>query len=504
MSRLRTIVLSNFAGAGWSALMSLAFIPVYIRLMGIESYGLVGFYVILIGLMQVLDLGLTPTMNRELARFSVRPESAGEARDFVRTLEMGYWLVGLAIGVVVVMASPLIATRWIHAGALQTGVVKHAVASMGILLALQWPISLYQGGLLGLQRQVVLNGIAIGAGTLRGAGAAMVLWLVSPTVTAFFTWQIIVTAVHAAAMAAALWRSLPNAGRPSRVDLAVFGRIRAFAGGMTGIAALSLVLSQMDKVLLTKMLSLEAFGYYTLAGILGAAVTTVAVQVFNGVFPRFATQVASANETDLARVYHQSSQLLGVLIFPLAAVLSLFASDLLLVWTRNPIAAATAGPVGAVLLWGTAFRGFLHLPHALQLAHGWTSLCLLRSLVSVVLIVPILILMIRHFGAMGAALSWLALNFITFLVEVPIMHRRLLRGEMWRWYGRDLGLPFLAAGLVGGVGRWLIPHDSTSPVVAACIGCVLVTAIGCAAMTSPWLRSQIRPGAWVGFAAGQS
>ncbi len=101
----------------------------------------------------------------------------------------------------------------------------------------------------------------------------------------------------------------------------------------------------MDKVLLTKMLSLEAFGYYTLAGILGAAVTTVAVQVFNGVFPRFATQVASANETDLARVYHQSSQLLGVLIFPLAAALSSrFASGLPLVGLLTSHRCATACP----------------------------------------------------------------------------------------------------------------------------------------------------------------
>ena len=60
MSRLRTIVLSNFAGAGWSALMCACLHPVDIHIMGIESYGLVGFYVILVGLMQVLDLGLTP------------------------------------------------------------------------------------------------------------------------------------------------------------------------------------------------------------------------------------------------------------------------------------------------------------------------------------------------------------------------------------------------------------------------------------------------------------
>ena len=189
-------------------------------------------------------------MNRELARYSVQPQAAAEVRDFVRTLEAGYWLVGLAIGVVVVTASPLIATRWIHAGALQPGVVKHAVASMGILLALQWPITLYQGGLLGLQRQVLLNGIGIAAGTLRSGGAVLVLWLVSPTVTAFFAWQIVASALHTAAIALALWRSLPDGGAAARVKPALFTHVRAFAGGMAGIALLSLAFTQLDKVIL--------------------------------------------------------------------------------------------------------------------------------------------------------------------------------------------------------------------------------------------------------------
>ena len=372
---------------------------------------------------------------------------------------MGYWVVGLAIGGAVVIASPLIATRWIHAGALQPGVVKQAGASMGILLALQWPISLYQGGLLGLQRQVLLNGIAIAAGTLRGAGAAMVLWFVSPTVTAFFTWQIIVTAAHAAAMAAELWRSLPHAGRSSRVNLAVFWRIRTFAGGLTGmLTSLSPHANGQGSTHQDAQpggVRLLHIGRHS-----GVAVTTVAVQVFNGVFPRFATQVAAGDKWDLARLYHQSSELLALLIFP-AGGRAVAVCQRLAVGGPDPIGGGNRRSRWSWFGYGALHFAVLHLPHALQLAYGWTSLCFLRSLVSVVLIVPVLILMIRRFGAIGAASSWLALNLVTFLVEVPIMHRRLLRGEMWRWYGQDLGLPMLAAGVVAGAGRWLNPHGAT-------------------------------------------
>ena len=482
-------------GAGWSVLMGLAFVPLYIRFMGIESYGLIGFYLILLGIIQVLDLGLTPTMNRELARYSVQPRAAAEVRDFVRTLEVGYWLVGLTIGAAVVTASPFLATRWIHAGTLPPGAVKHAVASMGILLALQWPITLYQGGLLGLQRQVLLNGIAIAAGTLRSGGAVLVLWLVSPTVTAFFAWQIVASAVHTAAIALALWKSLPASGSPPKVRPALFTHVRAFAGGMAGIALLSLAFTQLDKIILSRVLALAAFGYYTLAGVFSTAARMAIGPVFNALFPRLSAQVAAGDEEGLTRLYHQGSQLLAVLAFSLAAVLSLFASDIFLLWTGDPVAASTAGPVGALLVWGTAFNGLLHGPHALQLAYGWTKLCLVKSVVAVILMVPLMVVLIRHFGAMGAAASWVALNIAVVFVEVPIMHRRLLKGEMWRWYWQDLGVPLATACLLAGVGRLLIPVATRSWTSAACIGAASLATLAGTTAASPWLRAQVCLGA---------
>ena len=47
--------------------MSLAFVPLYIKFMGIESYGLVGIFASLLALFGLLDMGLSTTLNRELA-----------------------------------------------------------------------------------------------------------------------------------------------------------------------------------------------------------------------------------------------------------------------------------------------------------------------------------------------------------------------------------------------------------------------------------------------------
>src|SRR6476660_7059362 len=136
---------ATFVGTGWSGIVQLACIPAYIKLMGIESYGLVGFYLVLQAMLQVLDLGLSPTINREMARYSVLPGKADDARDLVRTLEVGYWLIGLLIAAGIIIASPWLSVHWIGASAIPVRKVMLAVMLMGMLAFFQWPVSFYQG-----------------------------------------------------------------------------------------------------------------------------------------------------------------------------------------------------------------------------------------------------------------------------------------------------------------------------------------------------------------------
>ncbi len=65
---------------------------------------------------------------------------------------------------------------------------------------------------MGLQRQVLLNGFNIFMATIRGGGAVLILWLVSPTIQAFFGWQIVSSGLQSFLVALLLWRSLPPTG----------------------------------------------------------------------------------------------------------------------------------------------------------------------------------------------------------------------------------------------------------------------------------------------------
>jgi len=479
--------LANFVGTGWAALVQLACIPLLIKFLGIESFGLIGFYLMVQAMLQVLDLGLSPTMNREMARYSVQPEKAAEARDLVRTLELGYWLIGLVIGTALLLAAPWIANHWIKASAMPVSSVRQALMLMALLTVFQWPVSFYQGGLMGLHRQVLLNTLRIIGVTLSYGGSVLILWLVAPTIQAFLLWTVSINAVQVFALAVLLWKSLPPALHAPKIDLTLIRNIGRFAAGMSGITFTSLILTQIDKVLVSRLLPLKIFGYYTLAWAVANGLSLVVVAVFNVFYPRMSAQFAAGNEAGLKHSYHQGSQLMAILVLPAAAVLSLFSFEVLRLWTGSGETARHAAPVVSILVIGTAINGVLHLPYALQLAFGWTKLNFLAGLASSVVVMAAIFPMTRYFGPVGAASVWAVLNVMNLLVVVPIMHRRLLCREVWGYY-RDIGFPLTCSIAMAALARFVFPVF-ISPVgnmVALCI--IWFVSLIAAVIAAPQIR----------------
>ena len=235
--------------------------------MGIESWGLIGLFTILQTVFGLLDMGLSSTLNREMARLSVLPGKEQEMRNLVRTMETLYWCVAVFVGITIAALSPFIVHHWLKAGQLSPKTIEQAILIMGLVMALQMPIGFYSGGLMGLQKQVLLNVINISVSILRGAGAVLILWLVSPTIQAFFLGQIVISAINIFLLALFLWRRLPHTDNKAVFQKQLLKGVWKFAAGMSGISILAVILSQMDKIILSKMLSLEMFGYYMLASI---------------------------------------------------------------------------------------------------------------------------------------------------------------------------------------------------------------------------------------------
>lgn len=492
MAALRINILSNYAGQLWMAAMGVAFLPLYIHILGMEAFGLVGLMLSFQAVLQLFDFGIGSATNRELARRAHDPALADGARDLVRTSEVVIWLLTLLAALLVWASSGLMADHWLHLHSLSRMEASRAIAIIGLAIALLWPSMFYANCLSGLERQPALNLINAVFATLRYAGVLPVLLWVSPSIEAFLWWYAIVGAGQSLTTAVAVWWTLPQGHRRARwMSNELHGNHR-FAGGLFAIGILALGVSQLDRLTLASLRPLEDLGYYTLALSVASGLGRMVQPMFNALYPRFSRLVARSDETTLRELYHLSSQYLAVVIAAAAMVLIVFSRDVLFLWTGD---ASLAGKVAlplSILVAGSALNGLMNIPYALQLAHGWTRLAMGLNAASLLLGIPFCFWAVGKYGISGAAWLWLLANLASVVVGIPLMHRRLLCGEMAQWYVHDNLPALLAAATTVWMLHAFLPSLPRSTYGVAILGLVSVVSLVASALTLRSTRTALR------------
>jgi O-antigen/teichoic acid export membrane protein len=495
MSRVKQNLVANVAGTAWVAVLQIALVPVFLRLLGVEAYGLIGFYTALQTIFLLADAGLGVAANRELARITASSAVEQAPRRLIRSLEAVYWPVAVLIGGCVWIGAPMIASRWVNAQALDLVTVTRAIRLMGLVIAAQFPFALYSGALLGLQRHVRLNVVLIAGATIRLAAVLPILLWYSRTIDAFFAWQVFATIVQTLLTRVALARSLrvfPPEPRASLIHLPDLIRLRSFAAGITGVAVLSAIVLQADKLAVSRFSSLTVLGYYTIAATIAGGASLAAGPMFATVFPRLSELAAASDDAEFVLLFHRAAQALSAVLIPICVILIVFSDEILLLWTRNVAVASNAGPVLAILAVGTCCNGLMHVPYAAQLAVGWTSLAFTMNVAGIVIMVPGVFMATRFGGSIGAACVVAGWHAALLVVASLIMYRRLLEGEGWRWSAIDVGLPLAVSVSVAIGARQLIArYDSSAPgipLLASVALLDLLAAIAVTPLARQWLR----------------
>lgn len=464
-------LLAGMANSIWSAIVGLAAVPFYLKYLGIEAYGLIGFFVTTQAVLSLLDMGMAPTINREVARCS----ASGNLKDagkLLHTLAVVYWCMAVAIALLILALAPLIAGYWLQSKQLSPETISHAVMLMGLVMACRWPIGLYQGALIGAQRVMVSSAINMTMVTIGSVGAIAVLALVSPTIEAFFIWQACVGLLYAFTIRVAAWRIIGSVNT-SRFDGANIRRVMRFSLGVGAISFSGLVLTQLDKVILSKTLGLENFGKYMLATMVASSLYILTVPIFNTIYPRFSALVVQRKQEELLVLYRTASQLLATLLFSVAMVLIILAQPLIHLWTGNEGLSLDVAPLVSLLLLAYALHGVMHMPYALMLAQGETKSMFAIYITLIVVTVPLTAILSVLYGAVGGAFAQLLLFMLYLLVGAWVTHRRYFKGYAAVWLSKDVGVPLGISALVGLVGYVAMPALQGSVLLAILAGMLL-------------------------------
>lgn len=428
----------------WTALISILFVPVYIKIIGVESYGLVAFFATLSGSLAILDLGLSTAISRQVAIFMTQPNKEKESKDLIFSVEIIYWLIALVVGLLVVMLAEPIALYWIKTKDLPVATVHKAVMLMGAVFAVQFPASIYNGVLIGYDRQIANALVTLIFTTFKVVGVIAILKYVSPTIESYFIWQVLITLISTYCLRVLVWNSFKVALEKAHFSVVQLKTIWRFSAGMTGISLVTFFLSQIDKIVVSKFVILEFVGYYNLAFLVSSGITQVLSPMQPILFPKFTALVAENRQTELVSLYHKSCRWIAIIVLPIGFVLILFAKEILFLWTSNPTLTENTAPIVQVVTAGTICNTMMWVPYWYMLAKGKTKFTIYQNLIASIILVPFLFWWTSKYGALGASFVWLAVNSGYILISMPIFHRLYMKGEFKNWFKNDISRPLVS------------------------------------------------------------
>lgn len=445
MSITKNNITANFAGRVVTILTSLLVVPLYIKYLGIEAYGVIGFFVTVQTILNLLDFGIGATVNRQMATLSVNSGRDKELLDTKKTFEYLYWGISLVALLIIIAASGYISSHWLNRTELEHHTVHRAIIMMGVGFFFQFPWNLYNSALLGLQKQVTPNFIAAGMALVKAVGSVLVLKYVSASLSAFLLFQAACTFLQTLAAAFYLryvLRTKDVKGQFSKIILVNNWR---YTAGLFLTSILIVLLTQIDKVLLSRMVPLDIFGYYVLAGTVAANVQALILPVSTTYFPQFSQLTTTGNYDLLKQKFHQSSRLIALCVIPIGVVMFFLSKQVLFVWTGNEILSRNVYVLLSILICGMTFNTLMTIPYVLSLAVGWVRYGFHISIIALLFLIPFIFFATKTYGVTGGAAAWALLNLGYLVFAMQYFFSRQLSSEKLSWYWNTVLLPLFIA-----------------------------------------------------------
>jgi O-antigen/teichoic acid export membrane protein len=469
--------------------------------MGAEAYGLVGFFSMLQAWFNLLDLGLSPTIARETARFQAGVLDRLTYARLLRTLQILFFTIAGLGGSVLFFASDYLSDVWLKLEHLSPAVVKTAIELMAGGVALRWMSGLYRGIISGSEKFVWLSSFNTAIATLRFIGVIPVLMLVGSSPVVFFIYQLGIASIEfvglmlkAKFLAPVLTVSDQPLGSP-RTLLAATAPVLQFALGSAFTTVVWVLVTQTDKLILSSLIPLSDYGFYTLAVLVAGGIPMMCMPITNSVQPRITKLDAEKDQLGEFALYRATTQLVMAIIVPITALMVTFPEVVLRIWTNDPAIAEHSAATLRLYALGNAILSVNALPLLLQFAQGNLRLHVLGNVIFAAIYLPLLIVLTRAFGTAGACWAWLGLNLFSFAVWVPYIHEKFFTRNHFLWLIKDV-LPItlicvIPASAMGYFLRLTGNRLWDSAILAACGLFLTVCAISGSSLIREFIRTKV-------------
>lgn len=403
-------LIANVIGRVWMLFSNILFLPIYLRILGAESFGVIALFMAVASLIVFLDMGLSPTLSREL---NDQSRSKLERLNLLFSYEIIYAVLAGAVMLIAVFVPQQVFQLIVSARDFDRPEIRDSLRWIFISAAAQLWLNFYVSAFFGIERQITGNIITVSVSVIRSAMVILPLWLFR-TPIAFLIWHLSVTVAYIFVARILLYRALALEGGQVLVfSRQLVLRSRNFTGSVFLISIAAAFNTQIDKLFIGRLTGVEALAPYSLAVTLAQLLVLGISPLTLLILPRLIRFVSGGNEDKATEIFQIAHRVVSVLVCSCTGVMVSFGPFLVQSWTGGRVNAEQVSTYLPALVLGYCFLALQVMPHNLAIAHKNMRGGLFIA-ASVFITVPAYWVSIRLLGSTGAAIVWLVLQAIIF------------------------------------------------------------------------------------------
>lgn len=409
----------TFSVQVYSTIVTLALTPVLISMVGAEGFGLIGFFLILQTLIQVLDAGVSGTLSRQIAvsKFCLNAYKKFLS-DFYK-IYFGFFIIAFSFFILSMLFSVEVSNNWFDT-TLENDLVAYCLSAMSAAIAIKYFSGPLKSGLIGLESHNVIGAINFIAATLRYPGGVLILFLFDNSLKYYFTYQVFVAAFEWLLLQILFYinskRVLSKVPVNNDIEPQSLKKLLSLSVQLSVLSILWVIVSQLDKLLLSGIMTLADFGYYSLAVAVSGVILTLNIPLSQVLMPRLSSLAGVSGKEEYIKVF--VGGLIGavVLFIPLSLVLFIYGGELVWAWTGDEKAASEAYLYVKWLALGNLVAVFMNFSFLLQFTLKKLKKHVLAYVVYCFLLIPCMIIIVNQYRGEGASFFWFVHNVLFFIV----------------------------------------------------------------------------------------
>ena len=429
-------IIANFGGSFWSVLSNFLFIPLYIKYLGIENYSIISFTLVIAGILSIMDAGLTTTLSREFAS----SENDYSARyNIFKTLESCYFIIAAITIAVVFLSSSFIAEKWLITENTPKYEIILSLKIIAFEIGLRFLVGFYSGGLIGLNQQIALNKYTIFWGVFRNGLAVIPIYFYHSLIL-FFTWQLFITAIYTIILRLKILRhiSIQNLYYAFfdklQIRKPILKKIYVFASGMLLISIVSALNTQLDKLCLSKFLSIEVLGVYTLSFTIARMIYVISNPFMQASFPLFTSFYTGGKIKEAQKLYNQMMKIQGAFVYTALSIILIYGYDLLYIWNGDKNLSQDAAQYLPYIAVGIAISVMQEIPYNIARSNAYTLANNTLGMISLILTLPGYYILTQIYGAKGAAFTFSVTQLLLTIIYIYIINKRYIHFDILKTY----------------------------------------------------------------------